>query len=55
MALDDARAAMRHASNRYAKNSTPSNRNAAQRAKDLLDEAKRYHDEHLLEHDEGDK
>lgn len=52
MALDDARGVMRHASNKYTKNPTPSNRNAAARAKQLLDEAKKYHEEHMLEHEE---
>ena len=55
MALDDARGVMRHASNKYAKNPTPSNRKAAARAKELLDEAKKYYDEHMYEHEDDDK
>lgn len=51
MALDDARGVMRHKANIFAKNPTPSNRKAAQRAKEILDETKKYHDEHKLEHE----
>lgn len=53
MALDDTRAAMRHASNRYAKNPTATNRAKAEKAKQFLDEAKKFHDEHMAQHDEG--
>lgn len=51
MALDDARSAMRQAANRFAKNPTPSNRKAAAKAKENLDEAKKFHDEHVIEHE----
>lgn len=54
-ALSSARSVMRHAVNKYEKNRTPSNRKAAVRAKELLDDAKRYHDEHKLEHEINDK
>lgn len=50
MGLDEARAKMRHAANKFAKNPTTANREAAARDKRYLDEAKRLHDEHMAEH-----
>lgn len=52
MALDDACAAMRIAGNRYAKNPTATNRAKAEKAKQFLDEAKKFHDEHMAQHSE---
>lgn len=52
MSLDQARYNVRHSVGRFISQPTSVNEEKAKRAQYVLNEAKRFHDEHMAEHEE---